>query len=380
MRGTILKRGKKWSIVVDIGKDIKGKRKQKWFSGFRTRKEAESELTKILHQLENNIFINPDKMNLAEYLRQWSADYVAVNLAPTTRQGYKVNIEGHIIPHIGHIPLQKLQPMHIQRFYKEKMENGRLDGKGGLSAKTVMYIHRVLREALSHAVKQQIIPRNVADFVEVPKLKKYHATVLNEDGVHTLLEAFKDTNLYIPVLLGVGVGLRRGEALGLQWKDIDSKNKTIHISRSLLPTEQGLIFHVTKTEGSNRVIVVSNTIINLLNEVQKQQEENKNILGEAYNNNDLITCWDDGSPINPATFSQYFGRTLKKNNLPHIRFHDLRHTNATLMLKQKVSAKVASQRLGHSTIGITLDLYSHVLMEMQEEAADKLEDIIFKKN
>lgn len=379
MRGTILKRGKKWSIVVDIGKDIKGKRKQKWFSGFRTKKEAESELTKILHQLENNIFINPDKMTLAEYLRQWSADYVAINLAPTTRQGYKVNIEGHIIPHLGHIPLQKLQPMHIQGFYKEKIENGRLDGKGGLSAKTVMYIHRVLREALSHAVKQQIIPRNVADFVEVPKLKKYRATVLNEDGVQLLLETFKNTNYYIAVLLGVGVGLRRGEALGLQWKDIDFENKTIQINRSLLPTEKGLIFHDPKTEGSNRIIVVSNTIINMLLVAKEQQEKSKKILGEAYNDIDLVTCWDDGSPINPTTFSQSFGRTLKRNQLPHIRFHDLRHTNATMMLKQKVSAKVASERLGHSTIGITLDLYSHVLKEMQEEAANKLEELIFMK-
>jgi integrase len=379
MRGTILKRGKKWSIVVDIGKDIKGKRKQKWFSGFRTKKEAESELTKILHQLENNIFINPDKMNLAEYLRQWSADYVAINLAPTTRQGYKVNIEGHIIPHLGHIPLQKLQPMHIQGFYKEKIENGRLDGKGGLSAKTVMYIHRVLREALSHAVKQQIIPRNVADFVEVPKLKKYRATVLDEKGVQSLLETFKNTNYYIAVLLGVGVGLRRGEALGLQWKDIDFENKTIQINRSLLPTENGLIFHDPKTEGSNRIIVVSNTIINMLLVAKEQQEKSKKILGEAYNDIDLVTCWDDGSPINPTTFSQSFGRTLQKHKLPHIRFHDLRHTNATMMLKQKVSAKVASERLGHSTVGITLDLYSHVLKEMQEEAAAKLEDIIFKR-
>jgi integrase len=270
--------------------------------------------------------------------------------------------------------------MHIQGFYKEKIENGRLDGKGGLSAKTVMYIHRVLREALSHAVKQQIIPRNVADFVEVPKLKKYRATVLNEDGVQLLLEAFKDTNYYIAVLLGVGVGLRRGEALGLQWKDIDFENKTIQINRSLLPTENGLIFHDPKTEGSNRIIVVSNTIINMLLVAKEQQEKSKKLLGEAYNDIDLVTCWDDGSPINPTTFSQSFGRTLKRNKLPHIRFHDLRHTNATMMLKQKVSAKVASERLGHSTIGITLDLYSHVLKEMQEEAAEKLESVIFKSN
>jgi integrase len=163
--------------------------------------------------------------------------------------------------------------------------------------------------------------------------------------VQLRLESFKNTNYHIAVLLGVGVGLRRGEALGLQWKDIDFENKTIQINRSLLPTENGLIFHDPKTEGSNRIIVVSNTIINMLLVAKAQQEKSKKILGEAYNDIDLVTCWDDGSPINPTTFSQSFGRTLEKNKLPHIRYHDLRHTNATMVLKQKVSAKVASERL-----------------------------------
>lgn len=379
MRGTVIKRGKKWTVVVDIGRDNNGKRKQKWFSGFRTKKEAESELAKIINQIESNTFISPDKMTLAEYLKSWLTDYVEVNLAPATVAGYKVNIEGHVIPVIGHIQLQKLQPSHIQKFYNEKLKNGRLDGKGGLSGKSVIYIHRNLREALNYAMKQQLVTRNVADMVELPKQKKYNATFLNEHEVQHLLKAFEDTMYYIPVLLAVGLGLRRGEALGLRWKDVDFDNKTIKIEQSLIPTKEGLLFHDPKTEGSKRVITAPNSIINMLSKEKARQEENKEFVGVGYNNLDLVVCYNDGSPLHPATFSHNFAKILKKNNLQHLRFHDLRHTNATLMLKQNIPAKVASERLGHSTIGITLDLYSHVLKEMQEEAANRLEELIFKK-
>ncbi|OQB54108.1 MAG: Transposase [Firmicutes bacterium ADurb.Bin146] len=379
MRGTLIKRGTMWSFVVELGRDNKGKRKQKWYSGFKTKKEAEKKLAEVIHQIETNTFINPDKLTLEEYLKQWLSDYVEPNLTPSTIAGYKVNIEKHIIPSIGNIPLQKLQPAHVQKFYNEKIRNGRLDGKGGLSAKSVMYIHRNLREALSYAVKQQLIMRNVADMVELPKQKKFQATFLNEEEVQELLEAFKGTYCYVPVLLGVGLGLRRGEALGLQWKDIDFDNKTIQIRRSLIPTKDGLLFHDPKTEGSKRIIVAPETIINELKAVKEKQDKDKEVMGEAYNDMDLVTCYGDGSPINPTAFGHSFIRTLAKNKLKHIRFHDLRHTNATLMLKQNIPAKVASERLGHSTIGITLDLYSHVLKEMQEEAASKIEEIIFKK-
>jgi len=378
LRGTLIKRGTMWSFVVDLGRDNKGKRKQKWYSGFKTKKEAEKKLAEVIYQIETNTFINPDKLTLGEYLKRWVSDYVELNLAPSTVAGYKVNIEKHIIPSIGNVPIQKLQPAHIQKFYNEKLKNGRLDGKGGLSAKSVIYIHRNLREALTYAVKQQILIRNVADMVELPKIKKFQAKYLNEDEVQKLLEVFKGTYCYIPVMLAVGLGLRRGEALGLQWKDIDFDNNTIHINRSLIPTKQGLPFHDPKTEGSKRIIVASETIMSELRKVKENQEQNKELLEEAYNELDLVTCYDDGSPINPVALGHSFARTLKRNKLPHIRFHDLRHTNATLMLKQNVPAKVASERLGHSTIEITLDLYSHVLKEMQEEAASKIEELLFK--
>ncbi len=380
MKGCIYKRGKLYTIIIETGRDINGKRMQKWFSGYKTKKEAEKDMVKLLNQLETNMFINPEKITLAEYLKQWLSDYVETNLAQKTFEGYRVNIESHIIPSIGNILLQKLQPINIQKFYKEKLENGRVDGKGGLSAKSVLYIHRVLRKALDQAVKMQLIPRNVADAVTPPKVKQFKASFLDENQVKEMLEAFQPTKIHIPVLLAAGVGLRRGEALGLQWKDIDFQNKTVSISRSLLPSKKGLIFHEPKTENSNRVLILPQTILDELQNHKELQDNIKNIAGNAYHDNDLVTCYEDGSPINPASFSHTFARTLKRKNLGHIRFHDLRHANATLMLKYNIPSKVASERLGHSSIGITLDLYSHVLKEMQEDAAKKFDEGLFKNN
>ena len=380
MKGCVFKRGKTYSIIIETGRDINGKRQQKWFSGYKSKKDAEKDMVKLLNQLETNTFINPEKITLAEYLKEWLSDYVEANLAQKTFEGYKVNVEAHIIPSIGKIQLQKLQPIHIQKFYKQKLENGRVDGKGGLSAKSVIYIHRVLRKALEQAVRLQLIPRNAADAVDPPRVKKFKASFLDENQVKDLLEAFRPTDIYIPVLLAAGVGLRRGETLGLQWKDIDFENKTISISRSLLPSKKGLIFHEPKTENSTRVLKLPQTI---LDELQKHKERHdiiKSIAGNAYQDNDLVTCCQDGSPINPGSFSHTFARVLKRKNLQHIRFHDLRHTNATLMLKYNIPSKVASERLGHSTIGVTLDLYSHVLNEMQEDAAKKLDEGLFQKN
>jgi len=379
MRGTIKKRGSTYTIIIDIGSENSGKRQQKWYGGYKKKKDAERDLIKLLHQVETNTFINPEKITLGAYLKQWMTDYVESNLAPKTIEGYRVNIERHVIPSIGNITLQKLQPTHIQQFYNSKLLKGRLDGKGGLSAKSVIYIHRNLREALNHAVKMQLIPRNVADLVEVPRQKVFRASFLNENQIQNLLKAFEATNMYIPVLLAVGLGLRRGEALGLQWKDIGFEDKTIAIMRSLLPSKGGLIFHEPKTEHSHRVITASEGIINELVKQKEEHEKYKKLLGQAYNDKDLVCCLNDGSPINPASFSHSFSSALETYKLPHIRFHDLRHSNATLMLKHNISAKVASERLGHSNIGITLDLYSHVMKEMQEDAANKLDNALFKR-
>lgn len=223
----------------------------------------------------------------------------------------------------------------------------------------------------------QIVIRSVADLVEVPKQKKYKAAYLNEEQIKDMFKALKDSNIYIPVLLAVGLGLRRGEALGLQWNDVDFEKQTINIVRIILYADNQVISHEPKTETSKRVIVAPSSIMAELKGHREKQNETKKIMGEVYQGNNLVSCYDDGHPYNPTTFSGLFAKALEKHKLQHIRFHDLRHTNATVILKHNIPAKVASERLGHATIGITLDLYSHVLKEMQEEAANKFDSALF---
>lgn len=377
MRGCITKKGSGYSIIVDLGRDSEGKRKQKWFNGYKTKKEAEKALTTVLHQLQNNTYIEPSKLTVADYLTNWLETYVDVNLSPTTIAGYRVNIIKHVIPKLGNIQLQKLQSYHIQELYNEKLLKGRIDNTGGLSAKSVVYIHRVLRKALQQAVKMQLLQRNVADFIELPKVKRFNPTILNDTQIQNMLNAIRETSYYLPVLLAIFAGLRRGEVLGLRWCDIDLEKKTIAIFQNVIPTSSGVIITTPKTEKSNRTILLSESIIVEILKHKEGQEDIKKELAEIYQNHDLINCRMDGTPLNPSTFSSDFADILKKHGLPHVRFHDLRHINATLMLKNKIPAKVASERLGHSSIGITLDLYSHVLSEMQQEAVDKLDDVIF---
>lgn len=373
------KKGANYYVVVDLGRDSKGKRKQKWFGGYKTKREAEKNLITHLSQIENNALINTDKMTLKEFLEYWLTSYVDVNLSETTRYGYRYQMELHVIPTLGGIQLQKLQPIQLQQLYDKKIKIGRLDGKGGLSSRSVTIIHRVLRKALSHAFKLQLVARNVADYVEVPKRIPYNATVLVKDELEIYISAFKDTYLYLPVILALTLGLRRGETLGLRWQDVDIENKTISINQTLLHAKSGIIIGTPKTQKSHRSILTSDSIFDLFKEQKERQLNFKEVLGDAYCENNLVCCHEDGKAVNPASLSRMFTKILIKHNLAHIRFHDLRHTNATLLLGCKIPAKIVSERLGHSTIAITMDLYSHVLKEMQEESANMLEDIIFKK-
>lgn len=371
MRGSIIKRGNTYSIIYYIMEN--GVKKQKWIGGFKTKKEAEDRLNEIISQLRNNSYIPPSKTTLSEYLSMWLEEYARPNIAITTYSGYAVNINNHIIPYIGNIPLQELQPIQIQKLYNHLAKEGNSTKKCGLSPRSIQYIHMVLKQALKKAYEIQLIPKNVADMVKIPKQKKYIPNFLYEEEIPVLLEIFKNSNIYIPVLLAVGIGLRRGETLALKWANVDLENKVISITENLIPTKDGVQFSTPKTEASQREIVVPQTIIEELIQQKEKQIANKKLLGNEYIDNDLVCCYNNGKNFSPGAVSHLFADTLKANNFRHIRFHDLRHTNATLMLNADISPKVASARLGHSKVNTTLDIYSHVAKKKQEESAEKLD-------
>ena len=366
MRGSIVKRGNKYSIVYDLGYKANGKRNQKWESGFRTKKDAQHRLNNRIHEVQTGNYVEEDTRALGEFLREWFSSYVEPNLAINTINGYQTNIEKHIIPAIGHIQISQLKPTDVQKFYDEKINCG-------LSATTVIYIHRVLHKALGYAVKHQSIYRNITDLVEIPRKKKFEPKVLSEDEVKQLLEVCKGSYLYMAVLLAVSTGLRRGEVLGLSWNDIDFKYKTISIRRTQVINNGRIIYTPVKTMKSNRSLLISDNLLDILKKHHNDQNELKKFLLSDYDEGNFVVCFDDGKPISANLMNKNFRNTLIRNNLPIVRFHDLRHTNATLMLKKGIPAKIASERLGHSSIGITMDTYSQVLCDMQKDAAEILD-------
>lgn len=372
IRKRTTKKGTSWQIILEKGVDSKGKRIRDYITVEGTKKEAKKILTEKLNDYNKGTYIEPSQMTVEEHLNQWIEVYVRPNLAPNTVSGYVTNIKKYILPHIGLVPLQKLVPLQIQKIYEAMQEKK-------LSPRTIRYVHTTLHEALQYAFRMQLIPRNPSDFVSVPKQVKYKAAVYEEDEVLKMLQAAKDTDMEAPLNLSVGLGLRRGELLALKWSDIDFEKKQLTICRNLVYVDGEYIFKSPKSESGNRTIEMPSSMIPVLKKHRREQMENKLFFGSEYKDDNLVCCKQDGSPYMPGRYSHKFSDFLKRNGLRQIRLHDLRHTNASLMLQYNVPAKVASQRLGHSSIGITLDLYSHVIGDLQTEAAQKIEAGIFTK-
>ncbi|MBO8136757.1 MAG: tyrosine-type recombinase/integrase [Desulfotomaculum sp.] len=379
-KGHIRKRGKNsWQIIYDAPRGLDGKRKQKSMTIHGTKKDAERKLREILTQIDQNTYVDSGKLTVEEFLLRWLRDYAKVNLAQSTVDGYEIIIKKHLIPALGKYQLDKLQPLHIQEYYARALANGRADGKGGLSPRTVLHHHRLLHRAFETALKWQLVSRNVCDAVEPPKVDQYESNVYDEEHIGKLIDLLYGTRLYIPVIITLATGLRRAEILALRWKDFNAQKKTITINQTLLKTSAGLQFKPPKTKKSRRTITLPEPIVEELKKHKKDQKKIKLRLGEAYEDNDLICCQEDGTPWHPGTFSSAFHDILEKHNLPHIRFHDLRHTHASILLKQGVHPKIVSERLGHSQIGITLDTYSHIMPGLQEEVANKLGQQLFNR-
>lgn len=368
----IRKRGKKYVVTLEYRDIETGKKKQKSLGSYDKKKDAEKSLIENKSKINNNDFIMPEKTSVEQYINGWLNQHKN-NLSPTTYSRYKSIIEKDIIPVIGDIELQKLNAIHIQGFYNKMLER--------LSGKTVMQYHRIIHKSLSTAYKMQIIPKNPAEFVEVPRVKKYKANVYDIKEVRQLLASVKNTRLEVPVNLALGLGLRAGEILGLRWSDIDFNKGIVNIVQTAVRGEKGgnVIFKEPKSENSVRTLTAPTDLLKILKEHKIKQKELQLQSYGAFNNEyDLVFTQITGKPMSSASFSRMFRDFLKRKNLPLIRFHDLRHTNATLMLASGTSAKVASSRLGHSSIGITMDLYTHVLQELEQDAAEKLNDVIYK--
>ena len=337
-----------------------------------SKREAEEIKARKIHEYNIGTYIEPSKMTVMDLCQQWYKIYVVPNLAISTQNGYRINLEKHIYPYIGTVNVQKLTPLQIQNTYEQLI-------KKGLSPRSIKYIHTIFREALQYAYKMQLIGKNFADFVSTPKQEKYVAEIYTEEEAVHLLECSRDTDMDIPINLALGLGLRRGEILALRWCDVDFTQNTVRVAQNLVCENNQKIFGKPKTQSSFRTILAPEPLMALLKQQKIRQAEIRLKSGDAYENNDLVYCCKNGEPFHTSAFSRRFSDFLKSNNLKHIRFHDLRHTNATLMLKYNVPAKIASERLGHSNIQTTLNIYSHVSVDMQSNAVNMLESNLFSK-
>jgi integrase len=364
-----------------LPRDSDGKRKQQWVSVKGTKKDAEKKLAELLHQVDTGGFVKPNrKTTVAQFLEVWLKDYAWALLSPKTAEGYQDIVQRHLIPNLGMIPLTELSPKHIQAFYTNSLSSGRLDGKGKLSSSSVLRYHQCLHSALESAVRWGWVARNAADAVHPPHAEKYAMNTLDEDGIKKLLEAAQATPYYGLFHMALYTGMRRSELLALRWCDVDLLLAQVSVSRSMHKLRNGnIIFKPPKSAKGRRTVALAPSTCLVLREHLEKQKALCTMVGKRLEDNDLIFSQPDGAPLLPDSITHAWVKLARNVGLPGIRLHDARHTHASLLLKQGVHPKVVQERLGHASIAITLDTYSHVTPGLQEAAAKRFEEVLQPK-
>jgi integrase len=380
--GHIRQRSKNsFEIRYSLGKDaLTGKWKIKTTTFIGTRKEAEVELRRILRSIDTNQHIDPTKKTTGEFLEEW-IKAMRSQISPKTHERYSEIVNNFLIPAFGKAQLAKLDAPTIQKTYSGWETSGRRDSReGGLAPRTRLHIHRILRSALKHAVRMRMIGFNPSDFVLPPRAKKAAIATLTIEQSAVLLRTLRDSNscLYWPVLLGLTTGMRRGEIVALRWRNVDFDRKTVRVVESVEQVGQNLRFKAPKTEKKRAIVLPEHAVEELKAWKDKQALDLAELGVEA--NEDTFVCgrsWD-GGVLKPDSLTGEFRTVIREiPSFPIVRFHDLRHSHATQLLERGIHPKIAQERLGHSSITTTLDLYSHVTDTMQSDAAEKL-DSAFK--
>src|SRR6266568_2773567 len=365
-----------WELRYSLGTDpATGRRRivTTTFSG--DRKAAERELRHLLRTLDTGEHVDPTRLTVRAWLTHW-LDTVRQEVSPKSHERYAEIINNFLTPALGNLPLTKLAPSHIQEAYNSWAVGGRRDGKsGGLSPLTRRYIHTILRSALTRAVEQQLLSRNPADAFKkrLPKVEHQEFMTLTADQSARLLGRITPARLYWPVLLALATGMRRGEILALRWKNVDLERGTVRVVESLEQTKLGIRFKAPKNDR-HRAIALPAYAVEELRRLKRQQAEELLALGIRQGGETLLFAHADREPDQPLSLTYEFARFMGRlKELPRVRFHDLRHSHATQLLADGVHPKIASERLGHASVGITLDLYSHVTDTMQGDAALRLD-------
>ena len=381
----------RYKMVVSSGFNAKGKRDRRSKTVTVTsKKDLEDKYAEFKTKVRTGLFLNNNKLSFRDFVEtQWLMDIEVKNLAPKTLSRYKNMLDQRIRPEIGHIKLSDINRNHIAKLYEDMTQEGsRLDGKeGGLSGKTVLHHHRLLSKIFNTAVLWELIATSPMKMVKSPKIVRKIASFYDDEQVLALMECLNQLDkrqykYHVITMLALFTGMRRGEIMGLEWKDINYDKKTISIIRTsqYLPSK-GVFTKEPKTELSKREITIPYSLVLMLRDYKNYQNMEIERLANLWKPSDrLFTTWD-GEPMNPDSVTDWFGKFIKRNNLPHVTFHGLRHTNVSLLIADGVDVRTIASRVGHSNPTTTLNLYSHMLRKSDQMASDSLEKrILGKKN
>jgi integrase len=363
-----------WAIIIDVRDAQTGQRKRRWHSFKGTKRQAQIQCARLISELSGGTYIDPSRTTLAAFLDRW-IEHMRGQVSPRSHETYADIVHHRIVPLLGGTILTKLRPAHISEAYAKALASGRRKSSGGLSARTVTQVHRVLRQALQQAVQWQLLVRNPTDFVRPPKVERQQMSVYNADTTAQLIETARPYGVFIPILLGVLCGLRRGEITALRWRSIDLETGQLSIVASTEQTKAGCREKETKS-GRCRTVALPTMLVEELRRHRIQQAQELLKIGVRVTADHHVVMQAEGGPLQPVGLTHAFTAFLAQHGLKRVRLHDLRHSHATHMLLAGIHPKIASERLGHSKVAITLDLYSHVLPGMQSEAADRIDDIM----
>ena len=362
-----------YQITVEGDRDpVSGKRNRHYETVHGTKKQAEAIMRRMIQDMESGGLSVPSSMTVSSWVTEWLENF-RPNIEATTRDGYQEKIKNYITPYFGRIPLKDLKTEYIQQWVNSLQAQG-------LTAKTIRNAYNVLNPALKKAVVMRKIPYNPSDGVELPKLVRPDVDVYDPELCKRAVKAAEGTDMYLIVLLEVTVGLRRGELIALRWPNVDLDAGVIHICENTVRANGGTITKEPKSKAGNRNITIGAEVIKALREAREEYDADRKALGKGFHDDGYVIRQKNGEQFKPDSITQKWRRFETQNGLPHIKFHGLRHSNATALIQAGVNPKVVQQRLGHADVSITLNTYTHVTAHMDQEAATKLDDMFFSSS
>lgn len=375
MTGSLTVKNGKYYAVLNVYEN--GKRKKKWIStdlhATGNKRRAEQFLREKLAEYERMDGIVHSDVRFSDYVRIW-LEQIARKVDAVTMQGYHVLANGHILPYFDDtgLLLSKVDYKAIQRYIDTKHENGRLDGKGGLSARSLKLHKNIINQTLNMAVQNKLLPSNPCQFVVLPQVQRYESTFYNTKQLKALFKALENDPMLPLVKITAIYGLRRSELLGLQWDSVDFEGKTMSIRHTVAKVTEVVAKDKTKNASSRRTFPLTPEALEIFQTAKWQAEQHRILFGREYQENNYVFKWPDGHPYSPDYISERFSNLLKKHNLPHIRFHELRHSCASLLLDMGWNLKDVQEWLGHSDIKMTANIYSHLDVARKNNIANSL--------